>query len=107
MVLVHWSMLRTRTAAAPSFFARCSFFSLPSIPMPDCTDQSLLPIGTNEPDSDDLHPVMQKYALHLYREAWEDYRAVGCPYGESDDALLVWYSLHGTGDGPALVSGRN
>ncbi|MFB6248003.1 MAG: hypothetical protein ABEL97_05480 [Salinibacter sp.] len=75
--------------------------------MDDCTDQSLLPLGTAPSDASDLPPSLQRHALTLYREAWTDYRAVGCPYGETDDAMLVWYSLYGRGDGPALVSGKN
>ena len=70
-------------------------------------EQSFLPLGTDESSPADLPPALQQYALTLYQEAWEDYRAVGCPYGETDDAMLVWYSLYGTGDGPPLVSGRN
>ena len=70
-------------------------------------EQSFLPLGTDKSGPADLPPELQQYALTLYREAWADYRAVGCPYGETDDAMLVWYSLYGTGDGPALVSGRN
>jgi hypothetical protein len=69
--------------------------------MSDCTDRSMLPIGANAPETDELSPLMQRYAFHLYREAWEDYRAAGCPYGENDDAMLVWYSLHGAGPSPA------
>lgn len=80
-------------------------------------DQSFLPLGTDESEAAEseaaeseaakLPPSLQQYALNLYRDAWQDYRAVGCPYGKTDDAMLVWYSLYGSGDGPALVSGKN
>jgi hypothetical protein len=75
--------------------------------MANRNEQSFLPLGAEQTGPAELPPSLQQYALTLYREAWTDYRAVGCPYGETDDAMLVWYSLYGTGDGPALVSGRN
>ena len=77
--------------------------------MSHCSDRSMLPLGTNAPDTDtdDLSPLMQRYAFRLYEEAWEDYRAAGCPYGESDDAMLVWYSLHGAGSAPSHVTSKN
>ncbi len=75
--------------------------------MADRNDQSFLPLGTDESEAAELPHSLQQYALTLYREAWKDYRAVGCPYGETDDAMLVWYSLYGSGDGPALASGKN
>ena len=88
-------------------FQHVRFVITPSNPMPDRNEQCFLPIDPNESEPAGLPPSLQQYALTLYREAWEDYRAVGCPYGETDDAMLVWYSLYGTGDGPALVSGKN
>ena len=82
------------------------------ITMAHRNDPSFLPLGTDgseatESDAAKLPPSLQQYALNLYRDAWQDYRAVGCPYGRTDDAMLVWYSLYGIGDGPALVSGKN
>jgi len=75
--------------------------------MPDPTDRSMLPFGTNAPETDELSPLMKRYAFHLYEVAWEDYRDAGCPYGKTDDAMLVWYSLHGAGDGPSHPTTKN
>jgi len=75
--------------------------------MSDVTDRSLLPFGTNAPETDELSPLMKRYAVHLYEEAWDEYRDAGCPYGKSDDAMLVWYSLHGVGDGSSHPPGKN
>jgi hypothetical protein len=75
--------------------------------MPDAHDHSLLPIGTAESPTSSLSPALQACAVSLYRQAWRDYRAVGCPYGRTDEAMLVWYSLHGGEDAPSLVTGKN
>lgn len=75
--------------------------------MPDCNDSPLLPLGSDASTSADLSPAMQQCALNLYRQAWEAYRTVGCPYGDTDKAMLVWYVLHGDSPGPDLVTGRN
>ena len=33
------------------------------------------------------------YGLKLYRKAWEAYREAGCPFGENDEALLIWFTF--------------
>jgi hypothetical protein len=77
--------------------------------MADCHDPSLLPFGTppDSPDSTSLSSAMEQCARTLYRQAWEAYRTVGCPYGETDEAMLVWYSFQTNADEPTLASGRN
>ncbi len=75
--------------------------------MPDRDDLSLLPFGVDHTDAPALSPAMQQCALNLYRQAWEKYREVGCPYGSTDEAMLVWYVLHGNAPGPDLVTGKN
>jgi hypothetical protein len=75
--------------------------------MSDRNAFSLLPIGADDPEGPKLSPAMQQCALNLYRQAWEDYRKIDCPYGETDEAMLVWYVLHGDSPGPDLVTGRN
>lgn len=75
--------------------------------MSDRHDLSLLPLGPDAPESTDLSPAMQACARSLYRQAWRDYREVGCPYGRTDEAMLVWYSLHGDSPGASLVTGKN
>lgn len=45
--------------------------------------------------------------MKLYRQAWEAYREVDCPYGETDEAMLVWYSLYGQDDTPSPTVGKN
>lgn len=71
------------------------------------TDHSLLPVGRSQSPSTDLCPTMQLRALQLYHQAWRDYRQVGCPYGETDEAMFVWYSLPGATEEPELISGKN
>jgi len=75
--------------------------------MPDRNELPLLPLGGKNSPSSDLSPAMQQCALNLYRQAWEAYRDVGSPYGDTDKAMLVWYVLHGNTPGPDLVTGRN
>ena len=67
----------------------------------------LLPLGNPDPDAPNLSPAMRACARSLYRQAWRDYRDIGCPYGHTDEAMLVWYSLHGDSPGPSLVTGKN
>ena len=77
--------------------------------MADCHDPSLLPFGNspNAPDSTGLSSALEQCARNLYRQAWSAYRTVGCPYGETDEAMLVWYSFQHNPDNPTLSSGRN
>jgi hypothetical protein len=75
--------------------------------MDDRHDSSFLPLGPEHADDVDLSPAMQRCARTLYRQAWRDYRKVGCPYGHTDEAMFVWYSLHDTSPGPSLVTGKN
>ena len=75
--------------------------------MPDRHDLPLLPLGTDEAESTDLSPAMEACARNLYQQAWREYEATGCPYGHTDEAMLVWYSLHGDSPGAPLVTGKN
>lgn len=74
--------------------------------MPDRHDL-LLPLNTNASDASELSPTMRQCAHSLYQQAWAKYRDVGCPYGETDEAMLVWYTLHGQSSDPSLVTGKN
>jgi len=60
--------------------------------MPEFTD-SLLPFGNHNAPKSGLSPEVHQTGLRLYRQAWDEYRAAGCPFGETDDAMLVWYSF--------------
>ena len=75
--------------------------------MPDRNDPSLLPLGPDAPESSDLSPAMEACARNLYQQAWREYKATGCPYGHTDEAMLVWYSLHDDSPGTSLVTGKN
>ena len=76
--------------------------------MPDRSSHSpLLPLGTNSSPDADLPPALRRCARNLYQQAWKKYRDVGCPYGETDEAMLVWYSLHNQSRDPSLISGKN
>jgi len=74
--------------------------------MADSHDSSFLPFG-NQDGSMDLSPTLQQCARTLYRQAWDKYRAVGAPYGETDEAMLVWYSFQKGPGRPALPFGKN
>lgn len=68
----------------------------------------LLPFGSARPSHDEkLSPEMQQYAMKLYREAWDAYQKANCPYGESDEAMLVWYSFRTEKEESTVTMGRN
>ncbi|HHP7239919.1 hypothetical protein [Longibacter sp.] len=68
----------------------------------------MLPFGSARPSQDEtLSPEMREYALQIYREAWDAYKAAECPYGETDEAMLVWYSFRHGPDGDRMSVGRN
>lgn len=50
---------------------------------------------------------MREYALKIYREAWDAYKDAHCPYGETDEAMLVWYSFRTSTADEAVAVGRN
>ncbi len=57
-------------------------------------DDSLLPFGSEASSSSaELSPELRETGLRIYRQAWDAYREAGCPYGASDEAMLVWYSF--------------
>ena len=69
---------------------------------------TLLPFGSARPSDDEkLSPEMREYALKIYREAWEAYKDANCPYGETDEAMLVWYSFRTSTADEAVAIGRN
>lgn len=37
-----------------------------------------------------------RYGLKLYRDAWAAYREAGCPLGEHDEAMLIWFTFDQT-----------
>jgi hypothetical protein len=74
--------------------------------MPTFTD-SLLPFGPHSPSSSELSPELRRTALRLYRQAWDAYCKAGCPYGETDEAMLVWYSFQQDGAKAPYPVGRN
>lgn len=74
--------------------------------MPHCHDSSFLPFGPHS-DSMELSPTLEQCAMNIYRQAWRDYRTVDCPYGETDEAMLVWYTFQNHTEQPMLRSGRN
>lgn len=71
-------------------------------------NRKLLPFGSARPSTEEqLSPEMQQYAMKLYREAWDAYKEANCPYGESDEAMLVWYSFRTEKEGSSVAMGRN
>lgn len=58
-------------------------------------DASLMPFGpSQDAENDDLSPEVLRCGLQLYRRAWDAYEEAGCPYGQTDEAMLVWYSFN-------------
>jgi hypothetical protein len=60
--------------------------------MPPFVD-SLFPFGRNDTSDARLSPEVRRTGLRLYRQAWDAYRTAGCPFGETDEAMLVWYTF--------------
>lgn len=75
--------------------------------MESTPDFPLLPLGKGETTSFDISPGLQPYAHQLYSQAWKKYRIAGCPFGETDDAMLVWYCLSPHSSDARLVTGKN
>ncbi|MEM1126717.1 MAG: hypothetical protein AAGI71_08700 [Bacteroidota bacterium] len=40
-----------------------------------------------------LPPELREYLEELYHRAWETYIEAGSPFGESDDAMIIWYEF--------------
>lgn len=70
-------------------------------------DQSLLPIGPRITESRTPDPTIHLRALQLYHQAWKVYRRAGCPYGETDEAMHIWYSLRDSERGTAFLTSKN
>lgn len=73
----------------------------------DCNDLSLLPLGPAKSSDSELPPPLRRCGFKLYKQAWSAYQKAGCPYGETDKAMLVWYSLYGEDEVTSPTIGRN
>jgi hypothetical protein len=72
------------------------------------SSQSLLPFGSADTDdASELAPEVRRAGLRLYRQAWDAYRAAGCPYGRTDEAMLVWYSFQPGNTDPTPATSKN
>lgn len=40
-----------------------------------------------------LSPQLRAFGLRLYAEARQAYDAAGCPFGPTDEAMLVWFTF--------------
>lgn len=67
----------------------------------------LLPFDPSRSSNEELPPFLRSMAQKLYDQAWAAYEEVGCPYGETDEAMRVWYTLFGQREGPPPTVGRN
>lgn len=38
-------------------------------------------------------PELQAYLEQLYTEAWRAYEQAGCPFGPTDEAMLIWFEF--------------
>ncbi len=55
----------------------------------------------------DLPEALHGYARRLYADAWEAYAEAGCPLGETDEALLVWFTFQQAPEEPRLAPCAN
>ncbi len=49
------------------------------------------PFESSEHTPMELAPELQTYGLRLYIDAWAAYVDAGCPLGEDEDAMYLWY----------------
>jgi hypothetical protein len=73
---------------------------------------SFLPFGS-APDSDpdespteNLPPNLRRAGRYAYRRGWAEYREADCPFGPTDQAMLIWFSFSNETEMPPTV-GRN
>ena len=66
---------------------------LPSDPHSSSCTMYLLrsPESGGETATEELSPKLYTYGLRLYLEAWAAYVEAGCPLGEAEEAMYVWY----------------
>lgn len=50
------------------------------------------PFGLGTPN-EALPPELQRYLEALYLRAWTAYAEAGCPFGTSEDAMLIWFEF--------------
>jgi hypothetical protein len=64
--------------------------------LPGAMNEKTMPIWSQSEgeDTDDLAPELLPYALNQYKRAWDAYVEAGCPFGESDHAMLLWFTFH-------------
>ena len=75
--------------------------------MTNLNNHSFLPLGPYWSPPSPNPKSMPGYAIDLYFQAWEEYRNAGSPYGTTDEAMLVWYSLSPGAGVIGPVTGRN
>lgn len=50
----------------------------------------------NKPDSpnndSDGNTNLDRFQQRTYRDAWDAYRRAGLPFGDSDVAMLIWFT---------------
>lgn len=83
------------------------FFCKQNSKMESNPDFPLLPLGKAETTPSEISPGLRPCAHQLYSQAWEKYRTAGCPFGETEDAMLIWYCLSPRSSEARLVTGKN
>lgn len=38
-----------------------------------------------------MSPFLWTMAIRQYHQAWDKYIEAGCPFGETDEAMLIWF----------------
>ncbi len=75
-------------------------------------NNSFLPFGSvadSDPEEsldEDLPPDLRRAGRYAYRRGWEEYREADCPFGPTDQAMLIWFSFSNETEIPPTV-GRN
>lgn len=63
--------------------------------------------GASSNPEDNIPDEVWDYGMKVYTRAWEEYLEAGCPFGETDEAMLVWFSFNDPECNTVLTFGRN
>ncbi len=44
-------------------------------------------------EEDEMPPELWRIAVRQYHKAWDLYVEAGCPFGETDEGMLIWFEF--------------
>lgn len=56
-------------------------------------EMDYLMFGAFSYKEEEMPPHLWQYAVRQYNEAWDAYIEAGCPFGEQDEAMLIWFEF--------------